>query len=34
MVQALDNASNKAVSYLRGVETSAHAKTVGQRRSE
>jgi hypothetical protein len=34
MVHALDNASSKAVSYLRGVETSAPPKTVGQRHGE
>jgi hypothetical protein len=34
MVHALDNASSKAVSYLRGVQTSAPPRTVGQRHGE
>jgi hypothetical protein len=34
VVQALDNASTRAVSYLRGVEAPAAAKTAGQRPGE
>jgi hypothetical protein len=34
VVHALDNTSSKAISYLRGVQTSTPPKTVDQRHGE